>query len=416
MVLACYRHIVPADNSTRAGKWEKKKFMGRELTGKTVGIVGLGNIGQLLVRRLSGFETAILGYDPAISEERARELGVTLVPLEELFARADIISLHVPENDDTRGMVNRQLLERMKPGAVLVNCARAGILVEEDLRAVKQEKELYFCTDVYPEDAPGPKSCADIADVMLPHLGASTVEANRNAALRAACQLIDYFEKGITRYVVNKAVPDGLDESYQHLAYQITTIARAYLGADATIRQIEASFYGGLDQFAKWFMPPIVAALSHEFDLIQAPEEAEEYLRRKGIAFDVREADDSKGYGKSMTIDLLEGGESPRRISVRGTIAESAIVISRIGEFDRLYFQPSGHYLIVEYKDRPGVLAKITAACAERNINIEDIRAPRNPSGTRALAVLKLDQPAPADMVERIRRETHARAAFSVSF
>lgn len=415
LILAYYRHVVQGDVTTRAGKWEKKKLMGRELVGKTVGIVGLGNIGHLVAKRLTGFEVRTLGYDPVISQARAAELGVEFTGIEELFAESDIVTLHIPEIPETLGMINRGLLSKMKPGALLVNCARAGIINEDDLRAVKQEKELGFCNDVYPADAPGEKSCADIADVMMPHLGASTQEANYNAARRAAEQMLAYAERGVTKYVVNKGVPDDLDECCQQLAFEVACVARNYLGLDRPIRQIEASFYGGLDQFAKWLLPPIVAGISSEFDTQQDPEDAQEFLEHMGVAFDVRGTDESKGYGKALTIDLLTGGENPRRVSVRGTVAEGTIVISRMGSFDRIYFQPRGHSLIVEYRDRPGVLAKITAACAERNINIEDIRAPRDSSGSRALAVLKVDQPVPPETLARLRDETDALAACTLS-
>ncbi len=415
LILAHYRHIVRGDITTRAGGWEKKKLMGRELAGKTVGIVGLGNIGQLVAKRLSGFEVRVLGYDPVISQARAAEIGVEFAALDALFAEADIVTLHVPETAETKGMVNRTLLSKMRSGALLVNCARAGIVNEQDLRAVKQEKEIGFCTDVYPADAPGMKSCADIADVMMPHLGASTVEANHNAARRAAEQMIAYAERGVTKYVVNKGVPDDLDESYQQLAFEVARVARSYLGAERPIRQVEASFYGGLDRFAKWLLPPIVAGISTEFDNQQDPEDAQEYLEQMGVSFDVRTTDESKGYGKALTVDLVAGGDAARRASVRGTVAEGTIVISRMGSFDRIYFQPRGHSLIVEYRDRPGVLAKITTACAERDINIEDIRAPRDPSATRALAVLKVDQPIPPEVVAQIKRETDALAACALS-
>ena len=198
MILASCRHLIPADISTRAGEWEKSKFMGRELTGKTVGILGLGNIGQLLVKRLAGFEVKILGYDPILSPALADKLGVELTNVDRIFAESDFVSLHIPENDETRGMVNRRLFDLMKPGATLINCARAGIVNEEDLRAVKAEKKIIFCNDVYPKDAAGPKSVADVADIMLPHLGANTHEANFTAARRAAEQTIAYFEQGIT--------------------------------------------------------------------------------------------------------------------------------------------------------------------------------------------------------------------------
>lgn len=203
LVLAAYRHVVPADISTRAGKWEKKSFMGREITGKTIGIIGVGHIGQLLVKRLQGFEVNALAFDPILTESMAEEIGVKMATVEEIFEQSDIISLHLPENDHTRGMINKDLLMRMKSGAVVVNCARAGVINEDDFRSVKAEKDFVFCNDVYAADAAGDKSVADIADVMLPHLGASTFEANNNAARKAAEQIVAYVENGVKDAVVN---------------------------------------------------------------------------------------------------------------------------------------------------------------------------------------------------------------------
>ena len=205
MMLAGSRFLIPADASTRAGNWEKSKFMGHEVTGKTVGILGLGHIGQLLVKRLSGFDVKVLGYDPFLPPAVAEKLGVELTTVERIFAESDYVSLHIPENDETRGMINAKLFAMMKEGAMLINCARAGVINEDDLRAVKAGKKIIFCNDVYPKDAEGPKSVADIADVMAPHLGANTYEANLVAAKRAAEQTIAYFENGDTSCVVNKA-------------------------------------------------------------------------------------------------------------------------------------------------------------------------------------------------------------------
>jgi D-3-phosphoglycerate dehydrogenase len=413
-ILAWCRHIVPADASTRAGKWEKKKFMGRELAGKTIGIVGLGNIGQLVVKRLTGFDNRILGYDPLISLKRAKELGIEVVGLEEIFSQSDFITLHVPETDETRGMINRQLLGLMKPGAALVNCARAGVIVEEDLRAIKAEKGIGFLNDVYAADAAGEKSVSDIADIMLPHLGASTYEANANAASRAAEQLIAYAERGVTKFVVNKAIPDELDEAYQQLAYHLAFIARRYLGTQKSVRRIECSFYGELHQFAKWFLSPIVAGISADFDALSEPQEAEEYLASKDVEYEVRESAEGKIYDNSMTIDLFEGEKLIKEVSIRGTIAEGNLMISRINDFEGLYFQPHGNSLIVLYQDRPGVLAKITGAVADAAINIDDIRSPHDKTATYSLAVLKTSTPVPPETVARIREEVGTEVAFSV--
>lgn len=414
MVLAYYRHIVPADGTTRQGLWEKKNYMGRELAHKTIGIVGLGNIGRLVAQRLSGFEIKVLGYDPVISAARAEEIGAELVPLETLFAKADVVTLHLPETPETKGMVNASLLKLMKNGAVLVNCARSGILNEDDFRALKKEKKLGFCNDVYPEDAAGPKSVSDIADILLPHLGASTNEANWTAAKRAAEQLIGYAERGVTTYVVNKGVPDGLDESYQQLAYQLACVAKQYFPAGQSINRIECSFYGHLHQFGKWFLPPVCAALSPGYDAMD-PAEAEAFLQSKGIVAELRNTDEGKKYGNSMSVDLVAGGDTMERVSVRGTIAEGNLMISRINDFDKLYFTPQGHSLLVVYKDRPGVLAKITAAVAAENINIDDIRSPHDSSAVMSLAVLKVNKAVPQETLQRIKRETGSERVFTVA-
>jgi len=415
LALAYLRYVVPGDISTRKGEWKKKEFLGRELAQKTVGIVGLGNIGQLVGQRLEGFECTLLAYDPVINEARAAEVGAKLVSIEELFAQSDIVTLHVPENDDTRGMVSTKLLGLLKPGAVLVNCARAGIIDEAALRAAKQEKEIGFCNDVYAADEPGEKSVADIADVMLPHLGANTREANRNAARRAAEQLMAYATRGVTKYVVNKGVPEGLDERYQELAYQTGLFARHFLGVDRCLSRLECSFYGDLNQYAEWLVPPIVAAITSEVDASIDLAEATACLKDKGVGVEIRETDPTKHFGESLTVDLSEGGEKIQRVSVRGTIAEGNLMISRINDYDKLYFQPVGNSLIVVYQDRPGVLAKITGACADADINIEEIRSPRGRSGARAIAVLKTNVLVPRETVDRIREETEAEVAFSVA-
>ena len=338
LMLADARHLVAADPSTRAGKWEKNKFMGREISGKTVGIVGLGAIGQLVAKRLSGFDVNLIGYDPIISQERARSFGIEVVDLPILFERSDYITFHVPENNDTRGMVNAALLARAKKGATLINCARAGIIIEDDLRKIKAEKGLRYLNDVYPKDAEGPKTVADIADIMLPHLGASTKEANYKAALHAAQQLIELDEKGISGYIVNRDIPPGLDRSYADLAYTLAKLCRALVGHDAKLKLIETSFYGSLKTYSNWLLVPIVAALSEEFDRSSDFQAARQYLKDMGVEYNDRETDAKKGYENSITLDLTGslGGDLLRSASVRGTVTEGILMISRINDFQKL--------------------------------------------------------------------------------
>ena len=412
VALAAYRHIIPADIDTRAGGWEKKKFMGRELTGKTIGIVGLGNIGQLVAKRLSGFEMKFLAYDPIVPATKAAELGVKLVSIEEIFKESDIITLHIPENDETRGMINARLLDLCKPGALLINCARSGIVNEDDIRAAKAAKKLMFCNDVYPKDEPGAKSVADIADVMLPHLGANTFEANFNAAKRSGEQLVAYFENGVTSYVVNKELPDGLNEEYQQLASRLAALARGYIGKGNSVKEINCSFYGDLGNFTKWFISPICAALSENFEFNQDSEEAMRTLQEKGINFVIREADESKKYGNSMTIDLEGTGI---HASLRGTLSENKMLVSRFNDFNNLYFVPRGNLLFVEYTDRPGVLAQITGVIANEGLNIEDIHAPKDADGQKALAVVITNKPIEKSVTDKIAALVRPDICFSVA-
>lgn len=412
MILAAYRFIIPGDASTRKGQWEKKRFLGRELTLKTVGIVGLGNIGQLVARRLAGFENRLLAFDPVVSARRAEELGVELCSLDSLFEQSDIITLHVPATEETRNLVNADLLGKTKPRVMIINCARNDIVDEDALRAAKAEKQLLFCNDVYPHDAPGEKSVSDIADVMLPHLGANTEESNYNAARRAAEQLIAIIDRGVTTHVVNSPVPEGLDESHMLLAYYLTRVAREFLGTGERPRRIEASFYGGLDEFSEWLCAPIVRGLSADFDPSFDSQDAADYLKEKGVEFISRKVDEAKHHGKSMTIDLLQGeGRNFTKVSVRGTIAEANTMVSRIDDFDKLYFEPRGMSVLVVYQDQPGMLAKITGVMARHSINIDDIRAPHDKLTGESMAALKVNKPVIQLVLDEILAESGFKKA-----
>ncbi|OGV66586.1 MAG: hypothetical protein A2283_05395 [Lentisphaerae bacterium RIFOXYA12_FULL_48_11] len=416
LMLADARHLIAADASTRRGEWEKKAFMGKELAGKTVGIVGLGNIGRLVAKRLSGFECTMIGYDPVISAERAKEMTVKLMDLETLFSQSDYVSLHIPENEQTKGLIGTKLLSLMKKGATIVNCARSGIIDEAALRAIKQEKKLRFLNDVYPKDAEGKKSVEDIADIMVPHLGASTTEANWNAAKRSAEQLIDFDSKGITSYIVNRDIPEGLDRAYCDLANTLARLCRCLIGKTTSLKLVETSIYGELEPFSKWLLVPVVAGIWEDFDRSMDPKAALAYLEGRGIDYVNRKVDPGKGYEASITIDLTSQIDSDnlRQISIRGTVAEGNKMVSRINEFDKLYFEPTGNTVFFLYKDRPGVIGTIGAKLAGGKINIEDMRNPHDAKTNRSLAILKVNQPVPEELMNEISKEIKAISAFSI--
>lgn len=417
LMLADARHIIHADASTRAGKWEKKKFMGREIAGKTVGIVGLGNIGQSVAQRLTGFDCRLLGYDPVIASERAAAVNVHLTDMETLFSESDYITLHIPENDDTREIVNSDLLALVKDGATIINCARAGIIDEEAIRVAKARKNLRFLNDVYPKDQTGVKTVSDVADIMMPHLGASTVEANYDAARRAAEQLIDLDQKGITSFIVNRDIPEGLDVAYCNLAFTLAKLCRCLVGRNTSLKLVETSIYGSLTPFADWLLVPIVGGIWESFDRTMDFQAARKYLKEMGIEYVDRAVDLTKGYEASITIDLTStvDAHNLRRVSVRGTVAERVVMVSRINEFDRLYFEPGGNSILFLYDDRPGVIGTIGIELAAAGINIHDVRNPHDAESNRSLAIMKVNRPVDADLLDKIGRKVQAIASHSVT-
>lgn len=418
MVLGAYRHLIPADISTREGKWEKKKFMGRELSKKTIGIVGLGNIGQLIVKLLKGFNVTVLGYDPMMSAAKAQSLGIRLCSVDTIFSSCDIVTLHIPETDETRGMVNKELLNKLPDRALLVNCARSGVINEDDLREHKQTgtKTLQYLTDVYPKDEAGEKPIADCADIMLPHIGANTEEANFNAASRAAQQVSDYFKKGIATHVVNRVCPEGLEPDYQKLAFAVSQISMSIMKGlkghtNSQPLMFDTTFYGDLAEYKENLVPSMVLGMGSRdsFDPSFDYEHAIKRLTENGITYTDREPDEQKNYGQSMTLDLVSGqGSEFNKVSVRGTLTDGNLMISRINQYEGLYFNPVGHSLLVEYKDTVGVIAAITQVLARYNVNVLDIRAPSDMHSGRSVCMLQLDQAVEKETVKDIEILTRA--------
>jgi len=244
---------------------------------------------------------------------------------------------------------------------------------------------------VYVKDAPGDKPIKDCADLMLPHLRANTVEANLNAATRAASQIIDWTQLGVKKYVVNQSVPVDLDENYQKLAFYLARIGTQFL-SPLQPQSVETTFYGDLQKHTKWLSPSVVLGLSPNFDPVFDAADATAFLGKMGITYSSREIDQKERLGDSITVDLISGsGENFEKVSVRGTVADGRPIISRVNGFEGLYFNPKGTTLMVEYVDRPGVLAIVTQIIAQYGINIKDVRAPQDTDSGRSLAIFLLE-------------------------
>ncbi len=205
MMLALARHIPQASASTHAGKWEKKKFEGVEITGKTLGVIGCGNIGAVVADRAMGLKMNVIVFDPVMTTERARELGVKMVPLDELYAKADFITYHVTINPATKGMLNKDAIAKMKKGVRIINCARGGIMVEEDIKAALQSGQIAgLACDVYVKEPATEHIFFGMENVIAtPHIAASTKDAQVTVARQAAEQIADYLLLGKRTHAVN---------------------------------------------------------------------------------------------------------------------------------------------------------------------------------------------------------------------
>ena len=205
MMMALARHIPQANASTHAGKWEKKKFEGVEITGKTLGVIGCGNIGAVVADRAMGLKMNVIVFDPVMTTERAHELGVKMVPLDELYAKADFITYHVTINPATKGMINKDTIAKMKKGVRLINCARGGIMAEEDIKAAVQSGQIAgFACDVYAKEPATDHIFFGMEKIICtPHIAASTKDAQVTVARQAAEQIADYLLLGKRTHAVN---------------------------------------------------------------------------------------------------------------------------------------------------------------------------------------------------------------------
>ena len=392
-----------------------------QLYGSKWGIVGLGNIGRNLVKRLQGFEPTLLGYDHFLARQRALNIGVTPTSIEDIFSQCDIITLHVPGGPSTHHMVNAELIDSMKDGAVLINTARGPLVNNSALiDALESGKLSGAGLDVFDGDRlvyyrPGEKPSAAMADLILPHLGANTREANTKAAKRAAEQMVAYFSDGDTSCVVNGESPNGLNPAHLQLAFLLAALARK-AGGNKPIRRVECTFYGNLRVFRKWFTAPILEGLLPHAEKGLMPAAAEESLREHGIVFKAREPKDDKPYEDSITLDVVMEDEGEYfNTSVRGVVTEGIPMVSRLNNFNGLYADLRGTTLFLHYKDRPGIIATIGSALYSNGINIDNIAAPADHATREALAVLKTNKPVSDELLNKIAEEIDAISAFSLN-
>lgn len=408
MIFSMTRRIPQATASMKAGRWEKEKFMGVELYNKTLGIVGIGQIGGYLAKMAQGLSMSVIAYDPYLAEERAKKMGVELVSLPDLFRRADIISVHTPLTPETKSLINAAAIETMKPGVMIANCARGGIVNEADLyEALKSKKVAAAAFDVFEEEPVKPDHPLLTLDnfICTPHIGASTAEAQENVAVGIAEQIVDYFTKGLARGAVNiPSVPPELLpqlQPYITLAEKIGLLQAQLL--EGGLERVTVEYNG---EVASLSVAPLTIAVLKGL-LTPIMEDAVNYVNAPVIAKDrgieVKEVKGGDaGDFTSMIRVRVEAGKKSHRLA--GTLYSRKD--PRIVEIDNFLVEvaPEGHMMLILNVDRPGVIGAVGQVLGEHGVNIARMQCSREARGGNALLIIGLDEPLPTGVLQTIKQ------------
>jgi D-3-phosphoglycerate dehydrogenase / 2-oxoglutarate reductase len=418
LMFALARQLPQASASTHQGKWEKNRFMGVELTGKTLGVVGCGNIGSIVAERALGLKMKVIAFDPYLSDERARTLGVEKVTLEQLLPQADIITLHTPLTEGTKGLLNKQSLATMKKGALLINCARGGLVVEADLKEALDSGHLGGAAlDVF-EVEPAKENVLFGNDkvVATPHLGASTTEAQEKVAVQVAEQMCDYLLKGAVQNAVNmpslSAEEAARLKPYLKLAELLGSFAAQL--ADGALTKISIDYAGTLAALNTRPLSAqlLTALLRPHLDSVN-PINAGILAKERGIEVKEVRGDANPRHGNCLSLHFEASGQAH---SLVGTVFEGGA--PRILEIEGIPIEAEAvpFMLLVKNHDKPGFIGAFGKTLGEAGINIATFTLGRTAPGADALALAGVDQPVPAELVQRIAALPHVVRARLLRF
>jgi D-3-phosphoglycerate dehydrogenase len=418
MMMALVRQIPLADASTQTGKWEKSRFMGMEVTGKTLGLIGCGNVGSIVADRAQGLRMRVIAFDPYLSPERAVEIGVEKVDLDDLFARADIITLHTPLTDSTRNLINAESIRKMKKGVRIVHCARGGIVNEADLRAALDDGHVAgAAVDVFVEEPAKENVLFGHENLIAtPHLGAATREAQEIVAVQVAEQMADYLLTGAVTNAVNMPSISAEDaprlRPYMTLAEQLGS----FMGqlAETSIGSVEIEFQGHV---AELNIRPLVSAiltglLRPQLDavnMVSAPVVA----RERGIDVSETIHEHPGDYETLIRVTVqterrsrslcgtLFGGNRPRIVGINDIPVEA-----ELGE----------HMLYTTNRDKPGVIGQLGQTLGDAGVNVATFHLGRTAPGEDAIALIQVDQQVDADLLARITALPNVTQAKALRF
>lgn len=407
LMLSLSRNIAPADRMMKLGGWDRSKFTGVELYNKVLGIVGLGRIGQAVAKRAMSFGMKIIAYDPFISKEIAGKLGIELVELKKLFTESDYMTFHIPLTEETKGLISAKKIPLLKKGVRIINCARGGIVNEEDLASALEEGKIAGAAlDVYEKEPPQDLSLTKYDNVVLtPHLGASTKEAQVNVAVEIAEQVRDAL---LGRGIRNAANFPSVDpETYKTLQPMFNLAEKTGLLmsqlAEGRMNNVNIVYYGEVSSFdttsltmsvLKGLLTPM---LQDTVNFVNAMSLAKER------SIKVKEERSSELVDFTNLISL-EVETDKGKFRVAGTLfTKSDLRIVKINDF---YVEaiPEGNMLIINNIDKPGIIGNLGTLLGKHKINIAGMTFGRLKKGGKAITVLNIDSPATSDLIDKIKK------------
>lgn len=418
LMLTMCRNTAQANQTMRAGKWDRKKFQGTELQGKTIGIVGLGKIGREVAARSKAFEMKVIGYDPVLSEEMASKLGINLVDLETIFKESDIITVHVPLTDETENLISEKTLAKCKDGVKIINCARGGIINEKDIiNALNSAKVSAAAFDVYvtePPDFSG-ELIQHPKVITTPHLGASTEEAQEKVAIQIAEQIVDMFNQKPVRGAINASAFDStINKEVEPFANLGESIGKLHAQLiKGQLKQININYSGQLLHSATTLLSTSVLKgflskmMSEPVNFINAPLLAKEM----GVVINETKSGANSTYTNLMRVEFVTDKEKK---SLAGTLFGNNEL--RVVEIDNflLELKPEGNMIFYSNIDKPGMLATVGKTLADANINIAGLSLGRKELGKEALTVINVDNEIGKEVIQSISSISGVHNVYSV--
>ena len=418
LLLALARNVPRASAALRSGAWERERFQGVEIHGKTLGVIGLGRVGTMVAQRALSFGMRIVAYDPYVSRERARQMGIELMPdLGALLVQSDFVTIHLPRTPETEGLIGERELALMKDGARLVNTARGGLVDEGALERSLRDGHLGGAAlDVFADEPVTDHPLFGLDNVVVtPHLGAATAEAQDKAGL-AIAEMVRLALRGeYVPYAVNVAAAE-VSEQLRPFLPLAERLGRVLTGlAEGPIRRVEVEYLGGIGELDTKVLTLAVlkgalAGVVHEpVSFVNAPVIA----RERGIEVGERRSSVSQDYVNLVSVQAAtDAGD----LSVGGTLVgkRNAERLVRVYEFD-IDMAPAEHMAFFRYEDRPGVIGAVGTILGEAGVNIASMEVGRKEAGGLALMGLTVDSPIPAESLERIVTAVGMKSARSIT-